>query len=109
MTKYPTAYDLLIEHINIDKEIRKRKIVIKKYWANIDVKNPKTYFENWYSNMWETEIGVPLIEHIPFQKIFTDELAKIGAILGPYDNEAYYYITFENEKDYISFFNKWSS
>ena len=83
--------------------------IVKRYRKNINAKDPRNYFENWYANMWRNIIGSEHVSSSSFFKILTDELSKVGATISPIDNnDAYYRIIFEDERDYLMFVLRWS-
>jgi hypothetical protein len=83
-------------------------MIKKRYRKNIDVANPKNYFEKWYANMWRGCFShTDLVAGSSFFTIFINELSKVGATVSPTD-DAYYRIIFDNERDYLMFVLKWS-
>ena len=84
--------------------------IVKRYRKNINAKDPRNYFEKWYANMWRNcFVGAQHVASSSFFTVFNDELSKVGATISPIDNnDAYYRIIFEDERDYLMFVLRWS-
>lgn len=84
-------------------------LITRLYTMNINAKNPRTYFERWYADLWQRRIAAPNCAPSVFEPIFFEELGKIGARAPGYDPTSYRAtIVFDNDRDYSLFVLKWA-
>ena len=81
-------------------------MIVKKYRVNIDINNPKNYFEKWYSEVWHRRVGTESVKPGVLRPILIEEFKQSGGILR--HGSSKFKVSFENEKDYTMFILRWA-
>lgn len=83
-------------------------MIIKQYYTNINVRDPKNYFENWYSDPWRRKIKKFSIQRDLLFTILNGELEQLGAKLSCIENDFRFKVEFVDDHKYTMFVLKWS-
>jgi hypothetical protein len=83
-------------------------MIVREYYQNINVRQPKNYFERWYADVWARRIGVSSVLHGVLARILEEEIDQVGAYLGSKDSGYRFVVTFKNEHDYTMFVLRWT-
>ena len=84
-------------------------MIKREYPSNINVRAPKSYFENWYAAMWRRNFQYANnVQPHGFWKAIKNDLAEVGAIIIQDDDSAYWTVEFERDEDYTFFVLRWS-
>ena len=83
-------------------------MIVKEYYQNINVNQPRDYFERWYADVWHRRIGKKVAGLGELGCAIEDELAKVGASAVGKDNGYRFVVTFNDDKDYTMFVLRWS-
>jgi len=78
--------------------------------SNIDIKNPKNYFEEFYSDVWKNNITESIVSQEDLNNLLTLELIYEDAKLLSFDySDSNYYIEFLDDNTYLKFKTKWEN
>ena len=83
-------------------------MIVKEYYQNINVHNPRNYFEKWYADLWRRRIGGRTAGPGVVETLMTEELSQIGATFTGKDNNYRFVVTFENDTAYTMFALRWA-
>lgn len=83
-------------------------MIVKKYRVNIDIHNPKNYFEKWYSEVWHRRVGTESVKRGVLRPILIEEINQSGGTFLYVSNDAYCTVTFNNDAQYTMFVLRWS-
>lgn len=84
-------------------------MVVKRYTANINIHEPKNYFERFYAEVWQTNLS-PVISAFPsaVADLVKADLAAYNIAL-VYNHDANYYeVSYPTQEDYLVFLLKYS-
>lgn len=83
--------------------------LLYQFPANVDIHNTTTAWEKFYAYVWNKYfLYAQNIQPSALQLRLKDELERYNGSLHYHGNSPWYYVLFENEKDYTWFIMKWS-
>jgi hypothetical protein len=82
-------------------------MIIKEYYANINIHKPKNYFENWYTDVWRRRIEKFAVSPSELTNILKEELNLLGAKLSYNEKGLRFRVEFLDHHKYTIFVLKW--
>jgi hypothetical protein len=83
-------------------------MIVRDYYQNINVRNPRDYFEKWYADVWKRRIGKHTAPPGILERILDEELEQVGATYTNTDRGYRFRVYFDNDQDYTMFVLRWS-
>ena len=82
-------------------------MIVREYNQNINIHQPKNYFERWYADMWKRRISKPNAPPGILERILDEELERVGASWTSTDQGYRFRVRFDDDKDYTMFVLRW--
>ena len=84
-------------------------MITNEYCSHINAREPKNYFERWYSDMWRKNFRHSQnVQNSAFWIAMKNDLSEVGATITEDNDSTYWTVTFERDEDYTFFVLKWS-
>ena len=82
-------------------------MIVREYNQNINIHQPKNYFERWYADMWKRRISKPNAPPGILERILDEELERVGASWTSTDQGYRFRVRFDDDNDYTMFVLRW--